>query len=144
MFRAAKDTSWALRVTPGLQALGPLFVRGGSFAFSISERYLKVPASTESADSGGHAHPDILTRARGRAAFGGGAPPGDTAVRGFQVYSYRPRVRGDGSGRDAVRAPRCSIQLQSGAARRHPPCHLIKNADQRARTRTCVHMDSVS
>lgn len=75
MFRAAKDTSWALRLTPGLQVPGPLFVRGGSFAFSISERYLKVPASTGSADEPTARLEDthILTRAQGRAAFGGSA-----------------------------------------------------------------------
>lgn len=84
MFRAAKDTSWALRVTPGLQALGPLFVRGGSLAFSISERCLKVPASTESADGpGGHAHPDIPTR-----AFGGPARrPGGPGFSGLQLQA---------------------------------------------------------
>lgn len=98
MFRAAKDTSWALRVTPGLQALGPLFVRGGSVAFSVGERYLKVLASTESADEpkhtpGGHAHPDILTGLRG--------------LRGLRPATRRFTVTGQESGVMGQDGPRC-------------------------------------
>lgn len=94
MFRAAKDTSRALRVTLGLQAPGAIVRLRRKFCVFHQRALPQSPGvngigGRATRTPGGHAHPDVPTHVRPS-----GVPPGDTAGLGFSGLQLQAKSQG--------------------------------------------------